>query len=70
MIAFRLNGQTTVYDGDPAVSLLSHLRNDRHLTEAKDGCSAQAACGACLVELNGKACLACSTPMNKVPTAR
>lgn len=48
------------------VSLLSYLRNDRHLTAAKDGCSGQAACGACLVELNGKACLACSTPMSKV----
>ena len=66
MIAFRLNGQATTYDGDPAVSLLSYLRNDRHLTAAKDGCSGQAACGACLVELNGKACLACSTPMSKV----
>ena len=66
MIAFRLNGQATTYDGDPAASLLSYLRNDRHLTAAKDGCSGQAACGACLVELNGKACLACSTPMSKV----
>ena len=34
MIAFRLNGQATTYDGDPAVSLLSYLRNDRHLTAA------------------------------------
>ena len=66
MIAFRLNGQATTYDGDLAVSLLSYLRNDRHLTAAKDGCSGQAACGACLVELDGKACLACSTPMSKV----
>ena len=57
MIAFRLNGQATTYDGDPAASLLSYLRNDRRLTAAKDGCSGQAACGACLVELNGKACL-------------
>ena len=55
MIAFRLNGQATTYDGDLAVSLLSYLRNDRHLTAAKDGCSGQAACGACLVELDGKA---------------
>ena len=66
MIAFRLNGQATTYDGDPAASLLSYLRNDRRLTAAKDGCSGQAACGACLVELNGKACLACSTPMSRV----
>ena len=43
MIAFRLNGQATTYDGDPAASLLSYLRNDRRLTAAKDGCSGQAA---------------------------
>ena len=66
MIRFRLNGQTTDYTGDPSASLLSFLRGERNLTAAKDGCSGQAACGACLVELNGKACLACSTPMHKL----
>lgn len=65
MIAFRLNGQTATYDGDPAASLLSFLRNERGLTAAKDGCSGQAACGACLVEVNGLARLACSTPLSK-----
>lgn len=66
MITFRLNGQAATYDGNTAVSLLSWLRNARQLTAAKDGCSAQAACGACLVELNGRACLSCSTPMSRV----
>ncbi len=66
MIAFRLNGQSVDYSGDPAASLLSFLRRERRLTAAKDGCSGQAACGACLVEVNGRACLACSTPMSKV----
>jgi len=61
-----LNGQTVEYNGDSAVSLLSWLRNEMNLTAAKDGCSGQAACGACLVEVGGKAALACSTPMHKV----
>jgi aldehyde oxidoreductase len=63
---FILNGRTVEYNDDPAVSLLSWLRNDLNLTAAKDGCSGQAACGACLVEVGGKAALACSTPMHKV----
>ena len=36
------------------------------LTSVKDGCSGQAACGACLVELSGRPALSCSTPMKKV----
>jgi aerobic-type carbon monoxide dehydrogenase small subunit (CoxS/CutS family)/Ni,Fe-hydrogenase maturation factor len=63
---FILNGQTVEYNSDPAGSLLSWLRNEMNLTAAKDGCSGQAACGACLVEVGGKAALACSTPMHKV----
>lgn len=70
MIAFTLNNTPTVFDGDGSRSLLSYLRNDRQLTAAKDGCSAQAACGACLVEVDGKAVLSCVTPMNKVEGKR
>jgi selenium-dependent xanthine dehydrogenase len=66
MFKFILNGQTIDYNGDPAVSLLSWLRNQMNLTAAKDGCSGQSACGACLVEVGGKAALACSTSMRKV----
>jgi selenium-dependent xanthine dehydrogenase len=66
VLKFILNGRTVEYNGDPAVSLLSWLRHEMNLTAAKDGCSGQAACGACLVEVGGKAALACSTPMHKV----
>ncbi len=66
MIELTLNGETTRFDGDEKTSLLSWLRNDRNLTAAKDGCSGQAACGACLVEVDGRPVLACATPMNKV----
>ncbi|MBN4045895.1 2Fe-2S iron-sulfur cluster binding domain-containing protein, partial [bacterium AH-315-P11] len=66
MIELTLNGKGTQYTGDEDVSLLSWLRNDKNLTAAKDGCSGQAACGACLVEVDKKAVLACATPMKKV----
>ncbi|GAB6059048.1 selenium-dependent xanthine dehydrogenase [Desulfonatronum parangueonense] len=63
---FTLNNTSVIYDGDPDRSLLNWLREDRRLTAAKDGCSGQAACGACLVEIDGKPALACSTPMRKL----
>ena len=66
MIQFTLNGEVTTFQGEGSVSLLSFLRQDKQLTAAKDGCSAQAACGACLVEVDGKGVLACVTPMSKV----
>ena len=66
MITFSLNGQTTDYAGDEKRSLLAFLRADQGITSVKDGCSGQAACGACLVELDGKPALACSTRMKRV----
>lgn len=63
MIQFTLNGKLHQYDGDKDQSLLSHLRNDLHITTAKDGCSGQGTCGACTVEIDGKAKLACKTKM-------
>ena len=66
MITFSLNGQTAGYAGNEKRSLLSFLRQDQGITSVKDGCSGQAACGACLVELDGKPALACSTPMKRV----
>jgi len=69
MIALTLNDEPSSYDGDPKRSLLSWLREERGLTSAKDGCSGQAACGACLVEVDGHAALSCSTPMGKLQGA-
>ena len=66
MLQFTLNNIPTTFSGEGSQSLLSYLRNDQKLTAAKDGCSAQAACGACLVEVDGKAVLSCATPMSKV----
>lgn len=66
MIAFSLNGQNVQYVGDVTTPLLTYLREERAITSVKDGCSGQADCGACLIELDGKPALACSTPMNRV----
>ena len=66
MISFSLNGQETEYIGDAKTSLLTFLREDKGITSVKDGCSGQAACGACLIELDGKPALACSTRMKRV----
>jgi selenium-dependent xanthine dehydrogenase len=66
MIEFTLNGRRVEYGGDARRSLLDFLRLEQGLTAAKDGCSGQGACGACLVELNGRPALACVTQMKKV----
>ena len=63
---FTLNSKETNYTGNPDRKLLDFLRNDLHLTAAKDGCSGQGACGACSVEINGKIRIACRTRMADV----
>jgi aldehyde oxidoreductase len=66
MIHFTLNGVAQQYTGNPEQTLLNHLRLDHHITSAKDGCSGQATCGACTVEIDGKAKLACALKMRKL----
>jgi len=63
MINFTLNGVKETYSGNPEENLLKYLRLDKHITSVKDGCSNQAACGACTVEIDGKAKLACVIKM-------
>ncbi len=69
MITFTLNSTTVNYSGDASRTLLDFLRNDKHLTAAKDGCSGQAVCGACTVEIDGNAKLACVTKMTQLEGA-
>ncbi len=66
MITFTLNGRITSFRGDPDRSLLTFLRDDMHITSVKDGCSGQATCGACMVEINGKPRLSCVTKMKSL----
>jgi selenium-dependent xanthine dehydrogenase len=70
MIVFELNGRPVEFAGDETRSLLDFLRQDRGILSPKDGCSGQGACGACLVELNGRPALACVTPMKKAAGGR
>ncbi|TBR22295.1 selenium-dependent xanthine dehydrogenase [bacterium] len=66
MIRFRLNGKERQYAGDPGGSLLRWLRDEAGVTTVKDGCSPQAACGCCTVDMGGKAVLSCVTAMSQV----
>jgi len=66
MMTFTLNGENRNFKGDPTITLLHYLREVEGIMSPKDGCSGQAACGACTIELNGKPALSCVTPMKKV----
>ena len=63
MITFFLNHQKIEFTGDENRSLLQYLRETGGITSVKDGCSGQAACGACMVEIDGKARLSCTRKM-------
>lgn len=65
----RINGVEHQYSGDEKRSLLEFLRRDLRILSPKDGCSPQAACGCCAVELDGKVVLACVIPMSKAADA-
>ncbi len=54
------------YCGSDDRSLLDYLRQDLHITSPKNGCSPEATCGCCSVQLDNKIVLACVTPMRKV----
>lgn len=66
MTSFILNGNKIDYQGDENISLLNFLRREQGITSAKDGCSGQAACGACMVEVDGKPKLSCVTKIKKL----
>jgi len=69
MITFTLNGTKMEYQSDPDKSLLEYLRNDLKITSVKDGCSGEGICGACTVEINGRAKMSCVTKMKKLDGA-
>lgn len=66
MVSFKLNGKEIFFEGNESLSLLYYLREIAGVMSPKDGCSCQAACGACMVEMNGHPTLSCITPMKKV----
>ncbi|MCX6246024.1 MAG: selenium-dependent xanthine dehydrogenase [Bacteroidetes bacterium] len=70
MITFFLNGKEMKYSGDGDRTLLSWLRETKGITSVKDGCSGQATCGACTVEINGKAKLSCTQKLKFLEQAQ
>ena len=70
MIRFYLNDKPIEYNDDTNKTLLNYLRNDQHITSVKDGCNGQSACGACLVEIDGKAKLSCVTKLSSIEGAK
>ena len=62
MPRFHLNGQDCTVDADPAVPLLSVLRDEQGLSGPKFGCG-QGECGACMVLVDGQPQTACNLPL-------
>lgn len=63
---FILNGKKKTFSGNPELSLLKYLREHEGILSPKDGCAPQAACGCCVVEVDGRARLACALSMKMV----
>jgi xanthine dehydrogenase YagT iron-sulfur-binding subunit len=59
-IDLSVNGETTLIDVEPRVSLLDALREHLGLTGSKKGCD-QGTCGACTVWVDGRRILGCLT---------
>ena len=61
-ITFNLNGTDRTIEADPSTPLLYVLRNDLELNGAKYGCGL-GQCGACTVQVDGKAAFSCLIPL-------
>ena len=67
-IRLHVNGAVHELDVEPDAPLLWVLRDELNLTGTKFGCGV-AACGACTVQVNGKAMRSCSVPVGSVSNA-
>lgn len=63
MSTFFVNGKSVTTEKDQ--SLLRFLRDELHLTAAKDGCS-EGACGTCTVLVDGKTVKACTVKLHQL----
>jgi len=65
MTRFTVNNQPVEYKMDPATPLLWALRDGSNLTGAKYGCGT-GDCGACTVDVDGKAVRSCQVPIGRI----
>ena len=63
MYSVEINGKTYTSEADK--KLLRFLRDDLHLTAAKEGCS-EGVCGTCTVLVDGKKTKACTVPLSRL----
>jgi isoquinoline 1-oxidoreductase alpha subunit len=69
MTSLHVNGQQVTVDADPDTPLLWALRDHLGLTGTKYSCGV-AACGACLVHVDGRPVRSCTTPISALAGAR
>jgi isoquinoline 1-oxidoreductase alpha subunit len=65
MSKFTVNGQAVHYRMDPETPLLWALRDASNLTGTKYGCGT-GVCGACTVNIDGKAVRSCRVPIGRL----
>lgn len=64
-VAFTVNGVAVELRADPALPLLSALREDLGLKATRYGCGSEG-CGACTVIVDGTARFSCTLPLSEV----
>jgi nicotinate dehydrogenase subunit A len=69
MVRLTINAVEHVLDVDPSTPLLYVLRDDLKLNGAKYGCGL-GQCGACTVQVDGKAVFSCLTPIGALEGRR